>query len=183
MKNIPKILISHNNLFIYIRSGDIFIKPHPVYKQPPLCFYKKVLDYFSFNKIYLIAVNKNNPVIEKLFKDYPNIIYNTNSLKIDISYIINAYNIVGGAISTFLSRMIELNNNIYFLWTFKFKRYSFKKFLNFEIINFYSINKIKIFLLFASSKYIQEMAIWKNTKEQRYLMINDNCINPFVLVS
>lgn len=183
LKHIPKISVNYNDLFIYIRSGDIFIKPYRNYKQPPLCFYKKVLDYFIFNKIYLIAVNKNNPVIEKLLKNYPNIIYNFNSLKIDISYIVNAYNIVGGAYSTFLSRILELNNDINFLWTFKSKSFHFKKYLKFKLNSFYIINKAKIFLLFASNNYIREMAIWNNTKEQRDLMINDDCPYPFILIS
>ena len=63
MKNLKKISINHNDLYIYIRSGDIFIKPHHKYKQPPLCFYKKVLDNYTFKNIYLIAENKSNPVI------------------------------------------------------------------------------------------------------------------------
>ena len=182
MKNIPTIPINHNDLFIYIRSGDIFIKAYANYRQPPLCFYEKVLDFFPFNKIYLIAVNKNNPVIEKILKKYPNIIYNINYLKIDISYLVNAYRIIGGASSTFLSRMMEFNKNIQFLWSFKFKSFSFKKY-QFKIMNYHNnIDKKKIFLLFASNNYIQKMAIWKNTKEQRNLMINDDCPNPFVFI-
>ena len=114
IKNIPKILTNKNDLCIYIRSGDIFKNPHRLYKQPPLCFYKKVLDNYIFKKIYLISENKNNPVINELLKSFPNIIYNFNSLKIDISYLVNSYNIAGGGFSTFFSRMKELNNNLHF---------------------------------------------------------------------
>ena len=177
IKNLPKIEINYYDLFIYIRSGDIFINPNPHYKQPPLCFYKKVLDNSKFNKIYLIAENKNNPVINELLKDYPNIIYNYNPIKIDISYLINAYNMVGGSISTFLERIIELNNNLLFLWTFRFNIIPFNIFYNYKVNN----NKIKIFLLYESNDYIQKMTFWNNTQIQRDLMIKTNCKNPFIL--
>ena len=183
IKNLLKISINYNDLFIYIRSGDIFIKPHPGYKQPPLCFYKKVLDNYEFQNIYLISLNKNNPVINELFNEYPNIIYNYNSLKKDISYLINAYNIAGGESSTFLPRTIEFNNNLHFLWTFEFKNYPFNQYKKFKITSFYNINKLKTFLLYASNNYIKKMEIWKNSKDQRDLMIKDNCPNPFVFIN
>lgn len=182
IKNLPKIQINYNDLYIYIRSGDIFVKPYTGYRQPPFCFYKNVLNNYEFKHVYLIAVDKNNPVINKLLKNFPNIIYNFNSLKIDISYLVYAYNIVGGASSTFLSNIIKLNNNLYFLWTFKYKSYSYNHYLKFNIISFYNINKIKIFLMYASNNYTKIMSIWKNTIVQRDLMINDNCPNPFVLI-
>ena len=183
IKNLKKISISHKDLFIYIRSGDIFIKPHPLYRQPPLCFYKNVIVNYLFKNIYLISENKNNPVINELLKEYPNIIYNFNSLKNDISYLVNAYNIIGGASSTFLHRMMELNNNLHFLWTFGFKSYPFSQKLKFKITNFYNIHEMKIFLMYASNYYIHKMLIWKNTQEQRDLMINEICPNPFVLIN
>ena len=183
LKNLKIISIKQNDLFIYIRSGDIFIKPHPLYKQPPLCFYNKVIDNYIFEKIYLISENKNNPVINQLLKDYKNIIFNYNSLKIDISYLVNAYNIIGGASSTFLPRMMELNKKLHFLWTFEYKSYPLSENIKFKISSLYNIHVIKIFLMYSSNNYIQKMLIWKNTKEQRDLMINDNCPNPFVLIN
>lgn len=183
INNLLKIPINQNDLYIYIRSGDIFVKPHPHYKQPPLCFYKKVLDNYIFENIHLIASNKNNPVINELLKFYPNIIYNFNSLKIDMTYLINAYNIVGGAYSTFLPRILELNNYLHFLWTFQFKSCTFNQSQKIKIINFYNLKEIKIFLLHASKNYIQKMKYWSNTKEQRDLMIKENCPSPFVLLN
>lgn len=182
IKNLPKISISIkvNDLFIFIRSGDIFVKPYSGYKQPPLCFYKKVIDNYLFKTIYLIAINKNNPVINELLKNYPNIIYNYNSLKVDMSNLVNAYNIAGGPTSTFFSRIIELNNNLQFLWTFKFQTFPFKKNHKSNLMRFYKFKGTKIFFLYSSKKYIIKMKIWRNTKNQRDLMLKEHCLNPFV---
>jgi hypothetical protein len=110
LRNLPKISTNPNDIFIYIRSGDIFIRPHQSYSQAPLCFYNKILDNYIFRKYYLIAQDKNNPVIKKLLEIKSNIIYNYNSLYIDIAYLANAYNLVGGKISYYLVFYISLFN-------------------------------------------------------------------------
>ena len=67
LKNIPKVACFHNDLFIYVRGGDIFsLNPHYPYAQPPLCFYKKILDNFQFRKVYIISKDKKNPIINKI---------------------------------------------------------------------------------------------------------------------
>ena len=182
INNLPKILTNYNDLYIYIRSGDIFIVAHSHYRQPPFCFYKKVLDNNIFRNIYLIAENKNNPVINEILKNFPNVIYNINTLKNDLSYLINAYNIVGGGTSTFLYNVIELNNKSPFLWIFEFKNDSYNKYLKFKVINFYNIIKLKIFLMYASNDYEKIMKFWNNTQIQKDLMINDKCENPFIFL-
>lgn len=166
--------INRNDLYIYIRSGDIFLRAHPNYSQAPLCFYQKILDKYAFRNIFIIAENKNNPIIDKLLNLYPNIIYNKNTLIIDISYLTQAYNIVGGKIKTFLEAIIPLNNNLINIWIF----------------SLYKINKIKynrhfntsgnIYLMIASQEYYRNMSVWKNTKYQKDLMITEKCINDFV---
>jgi len=177
IQNLPMIKINKNDLFIYIRSGDIFTNPNINYSQPPLCFYITILTYYKFKTIYIIAQNKNNPVIEKLINKFPNIIYNENQLKIDISYLIKGYNIVK-APSTFLESIIQLNTNIQFLWEFEFSSMKEKNFncLN-ELINSFSIQKKKliIYRMKASTQYKREMKYWNNTQAQRYIMINGKC--------
>ena len=182
IKNLPKVLISNRDLYIYIRSGDIFIKPHPKYIQPPLCFYINVLNNFVFRAIYVIAQNKNNPIIDNLLKRYNNVIYLLNTIKVDIAQLIFAYNIVGGATSTFLYNIILLNNNLKFLWDFKMKKSSQNITTKFNI-GFYNSNKINHFVMFASDKYINQMNCWKNDKIQLDLMINDKCNNNFILIN
>ena len=176
LKNLPKVNTERYDLHIYIRSGDIFIKPHHRYSQAPLCFYENILNNYEFKKVFIIAENKNNPIIDKLLIQYPNIIYNKNSLKIDIAYLSFTYNLVGGKISTFLENIIPLNHNLQYLWIFNTQPVE-KKNKKINILNLY--NKIKIFQMDASENYIKEMKNWKNNKFQRDLMINEKCINKF----
>ena len=66
-KNIPRINSSFEDLYIHIRSGDIFISNSiPSYSQPPLCFYYNLINNFKFRKIYIISSDKENPIIQKL---------------------------------------------------------------------------------------------------------------------
>ena len=85
-RNLPSVKINPKDLYIHIRSGNIFKRAHPFYAQPPFCFYQKVLENFKFRKIYIIAVNDNNPMIKKLLTEFPNISYKKNSLVLDMSY-------------------------------------------------------------------------------------------------
>ena len=69
LRNLPKVKTNASDLYIHIRSGDIFSDSiNPSYSQPPLCFYQEILNQFKFNNIYIISINKKNPVIEKLIK-------------------------------------------------------------------------------------------------------------------
>ena len=108
MKNLLKVNVSKRDLYIHIRSGDIFTKnAHKNYAQPPLCFYISIFKNFQFDKIYLISQNKNSYIIDRLLNKFNNIIYSQNSLKYDISCLINAYNLVG-SISSFLNMLAIL---------------------------------------------------------------------------
>ena len=133
-----------------------------------------------FRKYYLIAENKNNPVIEKILEIKSNVIYNRNPLYIDIAYLTNAYNLVGGKISTFLEAIIPLNNNLKNLWIFllKTQNKSIK-----EKYNKFRNHKTNIYEMNASDKYVKNMKIWSNLKLQRNLMINEICINEFKMFS
>lgn len=181
MKNLPSIKINKDDLFIYIRSGDIFRIPNINYSQPPLCFYKEILNNFEFRNIIIIAQNKNNPVIVKLLNSYPKIIYNENPLKLDISYLINAYNLVK-APSTLFESIFQLNTNIKSIWEYDFN-FNNKTYFNClaAFINSFNIKKRKILVhkMKASYKYKRTMLFWKNTKIQRKLMLEINCIKNF----
>ena len=67
LNNLPKIKTHPNDLYIYIRGGDIFHHPPPKsgfnYYQPPLCFYEKILNEFKFRKVFIISQDKLKTVI------------------------------------------------------------------------------------------------------------------------
>ena len=61
LENLPNIKVNDNELFIYIRSGDIFFgsHPHSGYIQPPFCFYKTIFSVV-FNyiiNIFIVSFN------------------------------------------------------------------------------------------------------------------------------
>ena len=66
IKNLPIIKTNINDLYIHIRSGDIFRGYGRYYSQPPLCFYEKILNKFNFHNIFIISENLFNPVINYL---------------------------------------------------------------------------------------------------------------------
>jgi len=153
LKNIPEFKTKPNSLYIYIRSGDIFIKSYNnKYSQPPLCFYQAIINNKKFDDIYIIAKDKRNPVINYLLNQYNNIIYNRNDLKTDIGYLIKAYNIVG-AVSTFINVIIRLNDNILNYWEYNID--SLKAKINHFHHLFYQFQKkINIYIMEPTDKYL-----------------------------
>ena len=184
MKNIPKIKISKKNLYIHIRSDDLFkskkinLKDHI---QPPLCFYLNILKYFKFQNIYIISSDKRNPNINKLINYYPNILFKINNIKKDISILLNAYNLVG-SISSFFISILQLNSNINFLWDYNICDMRFKNIaLHYDIFK----NPNRRFIIYRmepSNIYKNGMQTWKNNKRQIKLMIKDKCINDFSII-
>jgi hypothetical protein len=183
VSNLPKIHTSKDYLYIHIRSGDIFQSiVNKFYAQPPLCFYKNILENYNFSKIYLISQDKSNPVIQKLINYFPNIIYSKHSLQYDISQLINAYNIVS-SISSFVNLIIQLNINLKFLWDYNIYKTSEKIYLFHYDLYKYPHNNFTILRMEPSSKYRTIMYTWRNKKIQRKLMIKEKCHNFFSIIN
>ena len=181
-RNLPEIEINENDLYIHIRGGDIFAykaKGNINYAQPPLCFYIKVISKFKFINIFILSTDNSNPIIKLLISEYPRIFLTHNSIEIDISLLLNAFNLIG-SMSSFLTTIIILNENLRNF--FEYDNYSLSQkylHLHHDIYKYkinYSIYKIK-----PSTKYLKEMFPWKNSKEQRKLMINEKC-NDFIKI-
>lgn len=177
-KNLPKIKINQEDLYIFIRSGDIFENcNNPYFSQPPLCFYLKIIENFKFKNIHLISKTNNNPVINKLLSKFPNIIFKDNNLKEDLAYLVNAYNLVG-ATSSMLHASLIFNDNLKNYWEYNIYRYSEKyAHLHFDIYEY--PNKFKIYRMNPSENYKNEFFVWKRTSEQLKLMIEEKCPNSF----
>ena len=181
IRNLNKLNINKEDLYIHVRSGNIFIYPHWPYAQPPLCFYRNILNNNKFKRIHLIAQDKNNPIIEKLLNEYPNIIYKPYCIKEDISYLVNAYNIVA-SISSFLNSIIQLNYNLKILFDYNIYKFSEKVLQYHYDLYQFSHKGFIIFRMEPSLNYNKTMHIWKNNKKQRKLMIKEKCINNFRVI-
>jgi hypothetical protein len=181
--NLPKVKIYIYDLYIYIRGGDIFRslnKSAASYGQPPLCFYRRILNEFNFREVTIISEDTLNPVISKLLKEYPYIKYNKNNIKLDISYLANSYNIVS-ATSSFIISIIKLNENLKFLWEYDFYKFSERYlFLHYSVYKFsfnYTIYKIN-----PSDNYKKFMYPFHNSENQRQIMIEERCNNNFHII-
>jgi len=182
IQNLPKILTDLNDLYIHIRSGDIFSYcVHKPYAQPPLCFYEIILKTFKFRNIFIISENENNPIINKLINKYNDIKYIKNSIKYDIASLIYAYNIVN-SISSFANSIIQLNYNLKFLWEFNIYQIKQKMVhLHHDLYNFHHKN-YTIYKMEPSYNYRHKMYIWRNTKSQRKLMFKEKCVKYFIII-
>ena len=183
LNNLPKVKIDFDELYIYIRGGDVFRyinNTSPYYVQPPLCFYRNILNEFIFRKAIIISEDVSNPLTQILLKEYHYIKYNKNNIKLDISYLVNSYNIIS-ATSSFIVSIIKLNKNLKFLWEYDFyilsERYLH---LHYSVYTFsfnYSIYKMNV-----SENYKKIMFPFRNSEEQRKLMIEEKCNNNFELI-
>lgn len=179
LKNLPKVKIQSDSLYIHIRSGDIFTTHiSSTYAQPPLCFYEKIINNNKFKNIYIIAKDRENVVIDSLIGKHKNIVYNINNLEYDISLLSHAYKLVL-SVSSFSLSSVKLNDNLKDLWEYDIMRISEKiHFLHHHLFKFNI--QYKIHTMEPSDIYLSKMFAWKKTPEQLKLMLEDNCPNDFV---
>ena len=177
-RNLPKVNIDENDLYIHIRSGNVFEKNGNSYSPPPYCFYQKVLNNFKFRKIYLMSMDDKSPIIGKLMSDYPNIIHEFHSTGEDIATLMNAYNLVN-SISSFSQEAIFFNDNINNLWEYDFYKITEKIFHfhhDFEKLN----REFNIYKMKPSENYVKEMFNWRNEEYQKKLMLDEVCKYDFI---
>ena len=183
IKNLPKINISKKDLYIHIRSEDIFKRKDIINEhiEPPLCFYKNILNNFLFDNIIILSFDNLNPVITKLINYYPKIIFRKNKLALDISYLLNAYNLVS-SLSSFFIGSLQLNYNIKFLWDYNSYHMKIKNLvLHYDLYNYPNRNII-IYRMEPSKIYKKVLYLWKNNKKQIKLMLKDKCPNNFSIM-
>jgi hypothetical protein len=118
--------VGEDGLVIHIRSGDIFGKPagdvenagrlasvpilgwlrrqwrerrafiHPNFVQPPLPFYRRVIDSRPWSRVRIVAQDEKNPVIPELLRSYGSIEFQPRDLETDISLLLAARNLAVG---------------------------------------------------------------------------------------
>jgi hypothetical protein len=161
------IKLNENDLLIHIRSGDIFTtNPHPNYIMPPLSYYVKIIETKEFNNIYMISEDNKNPCINELLKLYPQIIHKIQSFDDDISLILSAHNIMT-SFGTFIHALLSVSSNIKNIYKVS---YDYNNTL-LKHVNIYDIDL---------NEYHNLMKPWRNTAEQRKLMLDYKCINSFI---
>lgn len=184
LRNIPNVIIDPNELFIYIKSGDIFIKKDDLYYiQPPFCFYKQILYnyYNNFTNVTIISENNKNIIINNLLKEFPIITFNITSFKYNIAYLSKAYNIVGGNCNL-LYFIIGINDNIKNIWVFDSQHFYNNENNNIEnSIKSSSSKNIFLYKMIGSQYYKDTMLYSKNTFYKFYLMMNFKCRNNMTI--
>ena len=177
-RNLPKIKINKDDLFIYIRSGDSFGPLGNEYTPAPFCFYHRILSHFKFKDIYIISIDNLNPIIGKLLSKYPNIIHKLNSIKKDLALICNAYNLVN-SVSSFSQVAISFNDNLINLFEYEVYKMG-EKILHFH----YDFDKLdrnfNVYRMKPSKNYYIKMFNWRNTDSQRKLLFEENCKYDFI---
>lgn len=109
--------VNENSLVINIRSGDMFEKntPHSTYFQPPLSFYKYIINHGNYDDIIIVTEKDlKNPCIRGLLKWNKDIILTTPSPEMAASMLLKAKHLVIGT-STFSLMLSLLSRNIKYL--------------------------------------------------------------------
>ena len=179
LRNLPKVQTSQNDLYIHIRGGDIFIDPKVgnAYSQPPYCFYDAAIRSKKYDNIYLFSIDSLNPVLNKLIRKHKNILYNTKNKKYDIAYLANAYNIVG-SITSFITEIIKLNDKLQNYYEYDI--YHIKEKIYHIHSSLYGFKKNYVtYLMKPSKNYLEHMFVWKCTRKQLLIMLNDKCPKEF----
>lgn len=175
-RNLPQLKIDKDDLYIHIRVNKLNVN----YGQPPLCFYETIINNFKFKNIYLLSGIKSSSLIEKLLNEYPNIIFRINSKEVDISYLANAYNLVG-SVSSFFEVSIKMNDNLKKLFEYDISKSLCKiVFLHYDF--YYVKRKYTIYKMNPSIDYRNKMYVFKMSKEQDQYMIEEKCTNNLEII-
>lgn len=172
LANLPKVIVNKNDLFIFIKSNYYLKKSTDFYIHPPYCFYQTILNNYNFSNVKIISEFRNDPIINKIIYEYKNITYEKIKIKNMISYLVNAYSIVG-ATSNFLNIIIKLNENLLYLWKYEI--------FNENDDNLYN-KKMIIFKMIASKQYKDLLINSQDTFSQIYLILSNKCENNFTLI-
>ena len=110
------ILENEQTLMIHIRGGDVFKGngAHKSYVQPPLAYYKKIIDSRDWYAILVAYENDKNPCVDALQEHYSerqNILFQSEDLIIDINTLTTAKNLCVGA-GTFGLMLYLMSPNI-----------------------------------------------------------------------
>jgi hypothetical protein len=151
------------DLVIHIRSGDMFDKdPHPGYIMPPLSYYLDIIRTNTFKNIYLLAEDRKNPCINALLELYPTIQFQLQPLEKDIRLILAAVNVVS-SYGSMIDSLLLFSNNIKRVYRPSYSTILFK------------LDSVE-YIITDLDEYKESMSPWRNTAEQREMILGINYI-------
>ena len=184
LSNMKLLETKDEDLYINIRSGeDVFDKKiysPGSYFQPPLCFYRTIIENFNFSNIYIIANGKENPVINELLNLYNNSQYFHGTIEEDAAMIISAKNLVVST-SSFPIELLKFSDNLKNLFLYDMMDNNDKNFWHFTDKHLRPC-KFNRFIMYPTKKYVDIMIPWGKKKEQFEIMINEKCNKMFKII-
>ena len=180
-RNIPEIKTNSSDLYIHLRSEDIFAKNniHKSYAQPPLCFYQKIIESNSFKNIIIFSNGKENPVIQKLIDLYPDkVIFKFGNIKDDIGELAHAKNLVLST-SSFIIGIARISKYAENVWMYDMlnQRERDNWIIDKDIAE---DRKFTEYIMIPSKNYLDNIYPWNADKNQLELMLNEKCENDFI---
>jgi hypothetical protein len=162
----PRSSFSEDDLVIHVRSGDVFSdKPHPLYGQPPLAFYRWIVDARDWRSVAICFEDSRNPVIEHLVnycrRKCRVVTEKSGDLRSDIEFLLKAKSLVSSR-GTFIPGIASISGNIRTIFAFE----DFSHWGN-PAITVVSIRDL-------AGEYRKHVLSknWANSEEQRRLMID-----------
>jgi FkbM family methyltransferase len=158
--------LGKEELVIHIRSGDIFQKnPHLNYGQPPLSFYKKIVQFRTWHSISLVFEDKLNPIIEPLVAFCKQICASvreiSGDLRSDIEYLLKARTLVVSR-GSFSPAIATISKNLEIVYYFEG---------NFDPLGNPNVSCIKVIDKHGVYKSEILSGNWQNSESQRKLML------------
>ena len=166
--------IGERTLVIHIRSSDVFsdLKVHPLYIQPPLSYYQKIIEYGNYQDIVIVTeADRLNPCINELSIRYSARVQ-SNSLEEDINTILSAKHLVIGQ-GTFGNNLSMMSPNLQKLYRPFFLHYSRDYLFKLaEELPYQTIFARLPFYIFPSENLTEyEFEGWANSSEQKKFML------------
>jgi hypothetical protein len=107
-------------LVIHMRGGDIMRKsppPHPLYVQPPLSFYRRVIEDCKPEKIIILTEAVANPCANIIASENHNCIIQTSRLVDDVATFLNATHVCFNTEGSFGQTLALMSPNIKVAYT------------------------------------------------------------------
>lgn len=160
-------LLQEETLCIHIRSGDLFEGQgtHEKYIQPPLWYYKQIIQSKTWHQIYIFAEDDKNPVLNQLLLYGQHALlpvsWKRQTLMEDIGCLLYAKNIVGSYGS--FTPMI-------YMCSIVLKRYYMADW--FPLCKEYISHEDVKTTLYNCTNYLTFMGPWKNTYLQHQKILS-----------